>query len=1001
MSLESIARACGFTLQSTEQLPEIHGLAHVMLHDASQAKLLFLENDDANKAFSIAFRTPPADDTGVFHILEHSVLNGSSRFPVKEPFVNLLKTSMQTFLNAMTFPDKTMYPVASTNEQDLINLMDVYLDAVFHPAIYHNKAIFQQEGWHYELVDNTCSETDDVCESDDAAVEAHTLRWNGVVFNEMKGALSDAESVLYDTLQQLLFPDTPYRFESGGTPEAIPTLTYERFLEEHERHYRTDNSYIMLYGNLDIARMLTFLDTRYLTPVATEQREHARTRGSELTPRELRLQAPVRTDYAAKHMACAPENACAAIGCVIGCARDRVRVIAVDVLLDAIMGSNEAPLKRALLDANLAADANAYVADSLLQPFAVVELRGIHPEKAHEFRRVFDEAIHALANGGLDHVLLEAAISRDEFILREGNFGIPNGIAYATASMSGWLYDDDMPTAYLRFEDAIAYLREHLDDDWFENLIREVFIDNAHTALAEIVPTEDDTSANEARRLADIAATMTESDFERIEQDEQHLRAMQETPDTPQAVATLPRLAITDIAEPDREPTYELVRAGSVPCIRHSVETNGIVYAYRYFDLNCVSFEELPYVSLLGSLLGKMDTARHTAQELDTLINGRLGNLSFYQRVHEDAFDASVVRPLFIVSASALAPRVDYLGDLSREVMLETDFSNTDRILDVLRQRKAAMENAFVNAGHTCAMARLRSYYLPAGLVEEQLAGTDMYRFVKHLISNFDQAAPTLPTKLTELAARIFTDNNQTLSFAGPCDAWSTFAEKHVAFGHTNVLAVTDGHAAVRDVRLHIPEPHASNEAFIVASDVCYAAAGFDHRLINCDYSPSWSVAARALNYDYLWNEVRVKGGAYGAGFQAARAGAMRFYSYRDPHLDRTCERFDSAAQWLESYMPDADELEGYVVSTVAAIDNPLQPRAIVKRQAADVFAGRTWDDRLHDRKRVVGTTLNDARSLTTPLQDGMKHGAMCVFGNRSIIESSKRSWNVIDLMND
>lgn len=440
MDLAPEQKLHGFTVRTREELPEIDGTAYVLDHDKSGAQLLYLRNDDNNKAFSIAFKTPPADDTGVFHILEHSVLCGSDKFPVKEPFVDLLKSSMQTFLNAMTFPDKTMYPVASTNDQDLLNLADVYLDAVLHPAIYRKRAIFEQEGWHYELGGDTEAEAGDSVAGDAVAATetadgSARLVLNGVVYNEMKGALSDPNSVLYDELQAALFPDTAYRFESGGTPRAIPDLTYEQFLEEHRRHYRLDNSYLTLYGDLDLDGMLAFLDERYLSPVADEQAAATGigAEGAPLGPHELREQAPVRALGVKRNMATAPENACAGLGYVIGNACERTRMTAVDILIDAIAGSNEAPLKRALLDAGLAADATAFFADSLLQPFAVIQLRGLEEGGAERFRPVVEKTLRKLADGGLDRALVEASLSRAEFVMREREYGMPDGVEIGRA----------------------------------------------------------------------------------------------------------------------------------------------------------------------------------------------------------------------------------------------------------------------------------------------------------------------------------------------------------------------------------------------------------------------------------------------------------------------------------------------------------------------------------------------------------------------------------------
>lgn len=990
----------GFTVRTREALPEIDGTAYTLIHKKSGAKLLYLHNDDANKAFSIAFKTPPVDDTGVFHILEHSVLCGSDKFPVKEPFVDLLKSSMQTFLNAMTFPDKTMYPVASTNEQDLLNLMDVYLDAVLHPAIYRKRPIFEQEGWHYELQNDEEADEGDAVEGDavaatEAADGTARLTLNGVVYNEMKGALSDPNSVLYDELQASLFPDMAYRFESGGLPRSIPDLTYERFLDEHARHYRLDNSYLTLYGAVDLTRMLAFLDERYLSPVADEEaaRDQARAeKGQEpLIPHELVAQFPLIAADVMKTMATAPENACVGLGYVIGDAGQRTRVVATDILLDALIGSNESPIKRTLLDADLADDVQAFLADALMQPFVVIQLRGAKPGVAERFRLVFEDAIRDMVEQGIDRALVEASLSRAEFIMRERDFGISDGVALSMAALSGWLYDDSLATAYLRYEDDFTLLRKELDKGYFERLLRDLFLESNHKALAEIRPADDDDEAYEAERLARAEAAMGPDDFERVADEEAALRRLQTEPDTPESLATLPRLSVADIGRAPVEPAYRLDEDTPVPCLRHDLATRGIAYTYRYFDLNQISYEELPYARVLGLVLGKLGTASHTAAEIDTLIQGRLGNLSFFADIHENEGGPNDLTPQFVVSASALADNVEATCDLPREIMLTTDFSDTSKIKDVLQQRRIGMEQGFAAAGQSAAMARVASYYLPAGVLHEQLSGIDFYRFLKDLLSHFDERADDLVKRLADVASRLFVDDACIMSFTGADADYERFWD----------AGAPTGRHGTRERRLAVPAPVVRNEAFIVPTDVCYAAQGFDRRAFDVPYTGAWQVAARALSFDFLWNEVRVKGGAYGAGFGAARTGNMRFYSYRDPHLDETLARFAEASTWLAAFDPQRETMEGYVVSTVAGLDAPCKPRMQIRRQDGDFFAGRTPETREQTRRDMIATDAQAVRALADPLAQAVAQHAFCTFGNKDIIDAARTPFNVVDLLNE
>ena len=967
--LEQVAASHGFTAVKSEPISEVEGTVHLMHHAASGARLMFIENDDANKAFSITFKTPAADDTGVFHILEHSVLCGSEKFPVKEPFVNLLKTSMQTFLNAMTFPDKTMYPVASTNEQDLVNLMDVYLDAVFHPDIYRRPVIFQQAGWHREL---------------EGEGEGERLVVNGVVYNEMKGALSEPDSVLYDGLSAALFPDTTYRFESGGTPAAIPTLTYEGFLENHRRHYRPDNAYIILYGNLDADRFLGFLDERYLAPLAAKER-------GPLDINPLGLQAPVAPAPVVVPMATAPENACAAVGFVIGRAAERERIVAADILMDAIMGANESPLKRALLDAGIADDAIGYVADSVAQPFAVVSLRGARPGAAERLRAIVAAEARRLAEGGLDRELVRAALSHAEFVMRERNFGYPDGVVLAMSAMAGWLYSDDDPAAYLRFEDVFASLREKVEEGYFEALLRELFLDNDHRACAEVVPTESDEAAEEAEAAGEreAAAALTEDEAASIREAVRALREAQEAPDAPEALAKLPQLSRADIGEAPAEAMWEVGECGPWRLIRHHLPCRGIAYAYRYFAMDGLAFDELPYATVLACVLGKLDTSRHTAAELDTLVQAHLGNLGFAVEVHEDAEDRERLRPMFVMGSSALDEEVPWAAHLAEEVLRETDFSDTERIRDILGQRRIAMEQAFASAGHSAAMARVASYYLPAGVVREALSGVGFYRFLKELLASFDERACELSAKLAELSRRLFTDGGCTLSFGGDEAALAAFREASSPFGGMAGAPV-----------LTVPAPEDGHEAFVVASDVTYTACGWDRRLLGEPYGGAWLLASRILSYDFLWTEVRVKGGAYGAGFQTTRSGSSRFYSYRDPRIDETVERFRTSGDWLAGvFNPTESEMDGYVVSTVASLDAPAKARELLRRQDGLYFSGATLEDRARVREEVRAAGIDDVRALASSVDAIAGAGPVCCFGNGEVIRASDEGFNVVDLL--
>lgn len=995
----------GFTVERCETVPELDSDAYVLRHTTSGARLLYLACDDENKAFAIGFKTPPADSTGVFHILEHSVLCGSAKFPVKEPFVDLIKSSMQTFLNAMTYPDKTIYPVATTNEQDLYNLMDVYLDAVFNPAIYTKPTIFEQEGWHYELdLPEGAGADDDTGEVDFEACPKNlregTLRYNGVVFNEMKGALSDPMSVLDDAVNAALYPDTAYAHESGGDPRAIPALTYEQFLDTHARHYNPSNSYITLYGDLDVDRALAFLDERYLSqPSAASRRMDAAVAAGEdpstLAPNPLDVQTPVTCEYKRVEMATTPENALVGLGLVLGSALDRKRTIAADILFEALLGSNEAPVKKAILAAGLGGNVVSYTAAESLQPYELIMLQNAQPGVARELRRVFQDACRDLCEHGVPRERLEAIISSNEYDLRQRDYGIADGVAIACDALSTWLYDDDAATLALKYGPVYEELRGELEGSYFEDLLCELVLENDHMALVELVPV-DAAEGAEGAETAELTAkrdAMTDAELADVVERTAALRAAQEAEDTPEAKATLPRLRVSDIGEARPEPPLVVDTTAPIPCLRHGIPTNRLAYAMQYFDLGCVAFEDLPYVTLLCRLLKQLPTSEHSAEELDNLLAGKLGFLSFTTEVMTQP-DVDGVRPYLLVSAGALSEKIDALASLPREVWSSTLLldADADRVRDVLTQIRIGLEQGFINNGHSAALGRAMSYSSPSAVVREQLSGVDFYLFLRDLLEHFDERLDGLRAKLAELADRIFVADGCMASFTGSDEDFDTYWDAAGDLG----LGAGDG--AGRDA-LAVPAPCDRHEAFVIPSDICFAARACDPRRLGIDVTGAWAVAANALSYDYLWNEIRVKGGAYGCGFRAADERQTAFYTYRDPAIDPSIERVERAGAWLGRFEPDEAAFEGFIVSCVSGMDAPVKPYALTKRRNTTYLAGLDPHAREERRAQMLAATPGELRSLGTDVTRIAAESPTCVFGGRDVIAKSNAGFNVVDLL--
>lgn len=995
----------GFTVTSKKTLAELDADAYVLHHRASGARLLYLACEDENKAFSIAFKTPPTDDTGVFHILEHSVLCGSTKFPVKEPFVDLIKSSMQTFLNAMTYPDKTVYPVASTNEQDLLNLMDVYMDAVLNPAIYTKRAIFEQEGWHYEL---------DVPEG--APLAAGTLRYNGVVFNEMKGALSDPMSVLDDAVNRALFPDTAYACESGGDPRAIPQLTYEQFLDTHARHYNLANSYIVLYGDMEVERELAFLDERYLGdgPRLRDEAERARalqtarddeadaTSDSHSTdcaaaiggPNPLVRQNPLVCDYERVEMATTPDNALVGMAYVIGDAADRKRLVAADVLIDALMGTNEAPVKKAILAAGLGGNVVSYTSGDLLQPHTLIILQNAKPEVAREFRRVIEDECLRLVKEGIPRERLAAILANEEFDLRQRDYGYADGVALACDALGTWLYDDadEAATRGIEYGPIYEELNRELDGTYFEDLLRELVLESEHRALVELVPVADGAAASreEEAELAAAKAAMDDADLQRIVEDVAALRERQEAEDAPEARATLPCLHVSDIGPARPEPQLVIDKQTPIPCLRHDLPTHQLAYALTYFDLSHLSFAELPYVTVLTRLMNQLATERMSAGELDSYVCANLGFLSFTTEVATQP-NWKLASPRLLVSAGALSEKMDALARIPREVWSETVFEDTERMRDVLTQTRIGMEQSFLMNGHSAALARAMSYGSPAAVLTQQLSGVDFYLFLRDLLDNFDDRKGGLCETLRELQARIFTSTGAVASFTGSDEDYRRY------WNAAGDLGLSPRTAATKE--LYVPWPEDKREAFIIPSDVTYLARACDPRTLEIETDGTWSVASNALSYDYLWNEIRVKGGAYGCGFRSPSPRHASFYTYRDPAIDPSLARIEAAGDWLASFDPDVDTFEGFIVSCVSGMDAPLKPYTLTKRRNAEYFCKTPSGKRAERRQQMLESTPDALRALAADISRIAREAPACVFAGREAIEASEVDWNVVELM--
>lgn len=749
-------------------------------------------------------------------------------------------------------------------------------------------------------------------------------------------------------------------------------------------------------------RALAFLDERYLSqPSAASRRMDAAVAAGEdpstLAPNPLVVQAPVTCEYKRVEMATTPENALVGLGLVLGSALDRKRTIAADILFEALLGSNEAPVKKAILAAGLGGNVVSYTAAESLQPYEIIMLQNAQPGVARELRRVFQDACRDLCEHGVPRERLEAIISSNEYDLRQRDYGIADGVAIACDALSTWLYDDDAATLALKYGPVYEELRGELDGSYFEDLLRELVLENDHMALVELVPVDaaEGAESAEAAELAAKRDTMTDAELADVVERTAALRAAQEADDAPEAKATLPRLRVSDIGEARPEPPLVVDTTAPIPCLRHGIPTNRLAYAMQYFDLSCVAFEDLPYVTLLCRLLKQLPTSEHSAEELDNLIAGKLGFLSFTTEVMTQT-DVDGVRPYLLVSAGALSEKIDALASLPREVWSSTLLldADADRVRDVLTQIRIGLEQGFINNGHSAALGRAMSYSSPSAVVREQLSGVDFYLFLRDLLDHFDERLDDLRAKLAELAGRIFVSDGCLASFTGSDEDFDAYWAAAGDLG----LGAGDGAVAGRDT-LVVPTPCDRHEAFVIPSDICFAASACDQRRLGIDVTGAWAVAANALSYDYLWNEIRVKGGAYGCGFRAAGERQAAFYTYRDPAIDPSIERVARAGEWLGGFEPDEAAFEGFIVSCVSGMDAPVKPYALTKRRNTTYLAGLDPHAREERRAQMLTATPGELRSLGADVTRIAAVSPTCVFGGRDVIAKSNAGFNVIDLL--
>ena len=955
----------GFRLDRIERIDEINGTAYEMKHEKSGARLIYIDSPDSNKVFNIAFRTTPHNSTGVAHIMEHSVLCGSRKFPLKEPFVELVKGSLNTFLNAMTYPDKTMYPVASKNDKDFHNLMDVYLDAVFYPRVREDAEIVMQEGWHYELEN-----------ADDE------LTYKGVVFNEMKGVYSSPDSVLERQMMRELFPDTTYGVDSGGDPDYITDLTYEEFQEFYRVHYHPSNSYIFLYGDMNIEEQLAFLNDEYLShfdaiEVHTEVALQAPFTEGKVVSYPYSVGSEEPTDNRTLHSFAyvlpdvTPEHS-----------------LAFEVLTHALLTSPAAPLKQALVKAGIGSDVSGYYLDSIRQPMWTVQATGSNLDKQADLQRIVESTLQDLCDKGLDKELLEASLNSIEFALRESDFGgRPIGLAYIIRMMDNWLYDND-PLELLHYEEALTNIRNGLAGTYFEDLIRHSILNNNHKVLVSIYPErglQERKDAEVKEHLAAVKANMTTEEIDAIVEQTKRLKIRQETPDSEEALASIPLLELADL-----NPNMEAVerresKIGNTTVHFVPTFTKGINYVGLYFKLNCLTEEELFYADILSDILGRVDTSERGYEALAKDINMNLGGLSSDITAISKDGKRDEFTPLMIVRAKALHTKLPDLCRLINEVVQKADYSDDSRLTELVQESKAIWDNEAFRRGNSIVSQRVMAQVSAVGKFRDN-GNLGYYQKISELASN-PAALPLLPEKLAEVARKIFRANNVDIMFVGEegeLEAFKNLMKPLVKTWDTTELS----NDVLQITRL------SGNDGIVTAGKVQYVAQGGNFIDHGFKHVGPMSVLETILRYEYLWIRIRVQGGAYGAFANFYDDGNMIFCSYRDPNLLETLDVYKELPQYLRDFTLTDREMRKYIIGTMSSLDLPMTPALRGPRAMGMYFSGAKLEDKVEFRKQVIVCKPDDIVALADVVEPVLNDNHICTMGNEQKI---KDAGNVFD----
>ena len=953
-----------YEILDEHRVEDVQSDGFILRHKKSGARIAILSNNDDNKVFYIGFRTPPEDETGVPHIIEHTTLCGSKKFPVKDPFIELAKGSLNTFLNAMTYPDKTVYPVASCNDQDFKNLMDVYLDAVFNPNITKYEEIFKQEGWHYELTGK-----------DDE------LKINGVVYNEMKGAYSSPDEVLSSQIYRSLFPDNTYSKDSGGNPEYIPKLTYEAYLDFYHKYYHPSNSYIYLYGDMDVVERLEWLDKEYLSLYDYKKVNSEINKQPAFDEiKNVEAQYSITMDDSQENKTYLSYNR------VVGDTLDEMLYQAFDVLDYALVSSPGAPVKQALIDAGIGDDVYGSYDAGILQPVFSFVAKNANASQADEFESIIENTLKEVVKTGINKEALLAGINSSEFKFREADFGqFPKGLLFGLNCLDSWLFDDMKPFIHLECLGTFAKLRKAVDTDYFEKLIQEYLLDNTHGSSVTVKPKRGLGNEREealAKELSDYKASLSDEEIKKLIEDTEHLKKYQEEPSSDEDLRKLPMLTRADMkknAMPFSNIEDEL---SDVKVVRHDIESNGIDYISFLFDAGDFAQSELGYLGFFTNALGLVSTEKYSYTDLANATNIYTGGISTGTASHPDIKDRNNFVFKLEVKLKVLEKNLDKALELMEQMLLTSDFTDTKRLGELVAQIKARLQANLSSSGHLVAAMRSMSSFSRYALYQDELKGIAFYRSICHIEKELSESPKRVSDKLAAIAKKLFARNRMLISFTGNNEAYGNAKpslEKVIA-GFNKMSAVGN------QAEVHF---NTAKEAFIDASQIQYVAKTGDFICEGYEYTGALRLLRIILSYDYLWINVRVKGGAYGCMNTFLRSGESYFVSYRDPNLSDTLDVYDRIPEYIKSFSPDERDMTKYIIGTFSALDAPMNPEAKGSRSLSAYLEGITYEQIQKERNEILNAQPEDIRRLADLVEAVLKKDSICVIGNENMIKES------------